>query len=143
MMEMTRQEKEIPKEANFGKAVIPKGEVPFAKVRKSEVGSSSTTKGSKEQSHEPNGEEEKKMRQDLVQNLERMLNEQNEYITTLREEHNDQTLKQRWTLERGDAWGDQTADMKNRNTGISVGQDDLYGFFWIRLGIISYVLVKE
>ena len=43
------------------------------------------------------------MLQDLVQNLERILNEQNEYITALREEHNGQTLKQGWTLESDDA----------------------------------------
>ena len=90
---MTRQEKEIPKKANFKKVAMLKEKVPIAKVQKSEVGSSSTTKGSKEQSCEPNREEEKKMLQDLVQNLERILNEQNEYIIVLREEHNGQTLK--------------------------------------------------
>ena len=52
-----------------------------------------TTKGSKERLCEMNREEEKKTIQDLVQNLERMLNEQNEYITTLSGEHNGQTLK--------------------------------------------------
>ena len=115
---------------------MPKEKVLIAKVQKSETGSSSTTEGSKEWSCEPNGKEEKKMLQDLVWNLERVLNKQNEYITTLKGEHNDQTLKQRWTSKNGDAWGNQTADVKNRNIGISVGQDDLYGFFWIRLGII-------
>ena len=54
-----------------------------------------TTEGSKERLREVNREKEKKALQDLVRNLERMLNEQNEYITMLREEHNNQTLKQR------------------------------------------------
>ena len=67
---MTRQEKKIAKEANFGKAVMPKKKVPIAKVRKNEAGSSSTTEGSKERSCEPNGDEEKKVLQDLVRNLE-------------------------------------------------------------------------
>ena len=97
-VEMTRQEKETPEEANFGKAKIPKEKVPIAKA-----GSSSTTEGSKERSCESNGEEEKRVLQDLVRNLERTLNEQNEYITTLRGEHNGQSLKRRWTLRNGDA----------------------------------------
>ena len=100
---MTRQEKKTSKEANFRKATMPKEEVPIAKVRKSEAGFSSTTEGSKEQSCESTGKEEKKMLQDLVQNLERILNEQNEYITSLREEHNGQTLKRGWTPRSGDA----------------------------------------
>ena len=41
--------------------------------------------------------------QDLVRNLERILNEQNEYITMLRGEHNSQSLKRRWTPRNGDA----------------------------------------
>ena len=53
-VKMTRQKKETPKEANFGKATIPKEKVPIAKV-----GSSSTTEGLKERSCEPNGKEEK------------------------------------------------------------------------------------
>ena len=65
-VEMTRQEKKTPKEANFGKAAIPKEKIPIAKVQRSEVGSSSTTEGSKERSREPNEEEEKKVLQDLV-----------------------------------------------------------------------------
>ena len=69
-MEMARQEKETSKEANFGKAAMSKEKVPIAKVRKSEAGSSSTTEGSKERSGKPNGEEEKKVLQDLVRNLE-------------------------------------------------------------------------
>ena len=41
------------------------------------------------------------MLQDLVQNLERILNEQNEYIIALREEDNGQTLKRGWTQKSG------------------------------------------
>ena len=63
-VEMTRQEKETPKEVNFGKAAISKEKVTIAKVRKSEAGSPSTTEGLKERSCKPNGEEEKKMLQD-------------------------------------------------------------------------------
>ena len=66
--------------------------VPIAKT-----GFSSTTEGSKERSCEPNVEEEKMVLQELIRNLERILNEQNEYIITLREEHNGQSLKRRWT----------------------------------------------
>ena len=124
-MEMTRQEKEIPKEANFGKAAIPKGKIPFAKVRRSERGSSLTTERSTERSREPSGEEVQKVLQDLVRNLERILNEQNKYITTLRGEHNGQTLKRRWTPRSGDARGGQTTDVGNENTGINIIQDDL------------------
>ena len=83
-----------------------------------------------------NGEEEKKVLQDLVRNLERILNEQNEYITTLRGAHNGQTLKWGWISRNGDVENDQTADVKNGDTGIDDGQDDLQVFFWIRLGII-------
>ena len=68
-VEMPKQEKETPKEANFEKATIPKEKVPIAKAV-----SSSTTEGSKERSCEPNGEEEKRVLQDLIQNLERILN---------------------------------------------------------------------
>ena len=60
-VEITRQEKETPKKANFEKAAIPKEKGPTAKVQKNEVGSSSTNEGSKERSCEPNEEEEKKM----------------------------------------------------------------------------------
>ena len=90
-----RQEKKTAKEPNFGKAVMPKEKVPIAKVRKSEAGSSSTTEGSKKWSGKQNWEEEKNVLQDLVRDLERIINEQNEYITTLRGEHNSQTLKRR------------------------------------------------
>ena len=57
-MKMRRQEKEASKEASFGKASIPKGKVPFAKVRRSKGSSSLTTEGSTERSREPNEEEE-------------------------------------------------------------------------------------
>ena len=97
-VEMSKQEEEIPRESNFRKTTMPKEKVPIAKA-----GSSSTTEGSKKRSYEPNGEEGKMVLQDLVRNLERILNEQNEYITTLRGEHNGQILKQRWTPGNGDA----------------------------------------
>ena len=116
---------------------MPKEKVPIAKVWKSEAGSSSTTEGSKKRSCEPNGEEEKKMLQDLVQNLERILNEQNEYITVLREEHNDQTLKREWTSRSGDVWDDQIAEVKNENTGIRVNKMTCRVSFRSSLG--SYV----
>ena len=60
-VEMTKQKKKTPNEVNFRKATMPKEKVPIAKT-----GSSSTTKGSKERSCEPNGEEEKRVLQDLV-----------------------------------------------------------------------------
>ena len=91
-VETANQKEETPKEPSFGKTKMPREKVPIAKV-----GSSSTTEGSKEQSCEPNGEEEKMVLQELIRNLERILNEQNEYITTLRGEHNGQSLKRRWT----------------------------------------------
>ena len=134
--EMMRQEKETPKETNFEKDAMPKEKVPIAKVRKSEAGSSSTAERSKEWSNEPNGEEEEKVLQDLVWNLKRILNEQNEYIITLRGEYNGQTLKRRWTTTSDDACDYQTTDVISGNTGIIVGQVDLQVFFWIRLGII-------
>ena len=40
--------KGTPRETSLGKAVIPKGNVPIAKVWKNEVGSSLTIEGSKE-----------------------------------------------------------------------------------------------
>ena len=58
-VEMLRQGKGAPNEASLGKAAIPKEKVSIAKVQRSEIGSSSTTEGSKEQSREPNGKEEK------------------------------------------------------------------------------------
>ena len=122
---MIRQEEKTPREIGSEKTTMQRDEVPIAKVWRSEVGFSSTTERSKEWSGEPNGEEEKKVLQDLVQNLERTLNKQNKYITTLRREHNGQILKWRWTPRSGDAWDDQTIDVKNENTDISFGQDDL------------------
>ena len=99
---MTRQERETPREASFGKASMPGDKVPIVKTERNETGYLLTTEGSKEQLREPNGEEEKKTFQDLVQNLERMFNEYNEYITTFRKEQNGQNLKRRWTSESGD-----------------------------------------
>ena len=84
-MKMRGQEKEALREASFGKATMPRDKVPIAKIRKSETCCSMTIECSKERLCEPNGEEEKKTLQDLVQNLEQMLNEQNEYITTSEE----------------------------------------------------------
>ena len=52
---MPKQKEETPKEANFGKATMPKEKVPIA-----EAGFSSTTERSKERSCEPNTEEEEK-----------------------------------------------------------------------------------
>ena len=93
-VEMTKQEKETPKEANFEKATMPKEKVPIAKA-----GSSSTTEGSKERPCElDKEEEEKKVLQELAQGLERMFVKQNECVTTLKEEHKSRTLKRRRTL---------------------------------------------
>ena len=100
---MRRQEKEAPREACSGKATMPRDKVPIAKIRKSEASFSMTTEGSKERLPKLNEKEEKKVLQDLVRNLERMLNEQNEYITMLKGEHNGQTLKRRWTPRGGDS----------------------------------------
>ena len=72
---------------------MPKEKVLIAKVRRNEASSSSTTKGSKEQLCEPNGEQEKNTSRDSAQGLERMFVEQNEC-----EEHNLRTLKRRRTL---------------------------------------------
>ena len=41
-VEITRQEKETPKEASFEKTAMTKEKVPIVDVRKSEAGSSST-----------------------------------------------------------------------------------------------------
>ena len=54
--------------------------------------------GKEEGSHE-----ERKTLQNLVQNLEQMFNEQKEYVTALREEHDRQIMKRIWTPEAGDA----------------------------------------
>ena len=82
--ETVRREQEAPREVNFEKAAMPMDKVPIAKIRKSKVVCSSTIEGLRERLYEPNKEEEKKTLQDLVQNLKRMLNEQNEYNTTLK-----------------------------------------------------------
>ena len=75
----------------------------MAKVWKNEAGSSSTTEGSKERSYKPNGEQKKNTFQDPAQGLEWMIVEQNECVTTLREEHNPRTLKRRRTLGSNEA----------------------------------------
>ena len=56
-----------------------------------------------EEEEEKCSHEEKKTLQNLIQNLERMFNEQNKYVTTLRGEHDYQIFKQRWTPEGCDA----------------------------------------
>ena len=85
--EMPKQEEETPKEANVGKTTMPKEKVPIAK------------EGSKERSCKPYTEEEKKkVLQELAQGLEQMSVKQNEFVTTLKEEHNSRTLKRRRTL---------------------------------------------
>ena len=81
---------------------MPNEKVPITKTGRSGAGCPLATKGSKKRSCEPNGEEEKKVLQNLVQNLERILNKQNEYITTLKGKHNGQTLKRKWTPRSGD-----------------------------------------
>ena len=100
---------------------MPKEKVPIAKA-----GSSMTTERLKERLCKPNTEEEeKKVLQKLAQGLEGMSVKQNEYVTTLKEEHNSRTLKRRRTLGSDEAWGGQTADVKNGNISININQDDL------------------
>ena len=72
---MTRQKRETPKEASTEKAKMPMDRVPIAKTGRSEAGHSQTTEGSKEQMCEPIEEEEKRVLQDLVRNLEPMLDD--------------------------------------------------------------------
>ena len=72
---MRRQEKEASMEASLEKAVILRNEISIARDKRGEMNGSLTTEGSKERLCELNGEDEKKTPQDLVQNLERMLNE--------------------------------------------------------------------
>ena len=60
-VEVTRQEKEAPREASSRKATMPRDKVPVTKIRRNEMGCSSTAEGSKERPHEHNGEEEKKV----------------------------------------------------------------------------------
>ena len=71
-VEVTRQEREAPMEANSGKATMPRDKVLVAKTGRNETGCPSTVEGSKERPHEHNGEEEKKVLQDLDQDIERM-----------------------------------------------------------------------
>ena len=92
--EMSKQEEETPREANIEKTTMPKEKAPTPKA-----GSSSITEGSKERSCESNTkEEEKKALQELAMGLERMSVKQNEFVNTLKEEHNLRTLKRRRTL---------------------------------------------
>ena len=100
---MTKQKRKTPKEASTKKAKFPMDRVPIAKIERSEAGCSPTTERSKEQLCEPIKKEEKRVLQDLVQNLGRMLDEQNKYITTLIKEHNSRTLKRRRTLRSDEA----------------------------------------
>ena len=67
---MRKQEKKALREASFGKATMPRDKVPVAKIRKSEAGCSMTIEGSKERLHKHNEDEEKKVLQDLAQDLE-------------------------------------------------------------------------
>ena len=100
---------------------MPKEKVPIAKAS-----SSSTIERLKEWSCKPNTkEEEKKVLQELAKGLERMFVKQNECVTTPKEEQNLRALKQRRTLRSDEAWGGQTANMKNGNIGINISQDDL------------------
>ena len=64
--EMTRQEREAPTKASFGKKSMPGDKVPIVKIERNETRCSSTIEGSNERLREPNGEEEKKTLQDLV-----------------------------------------------------------------------------
>ena len=81
-----------------------------------------------------NGEEEKKAFQDLVQNLERMLIKQNEYVTTLKEEHNCQILKRRRTLESDDTRDGQIMGVKMEALAHDISQDDCRISFGSGLG---------
>ena len=72
--EMIRQEENAPREAGSGKMVMPRDEVSIAKDKRGEV-SSLTTEGSKEQLCKPNKEEEKKILQHMIRELELMLKE--------------------------------------------------------------------
>ena len=86
------------------------------KIKGKGVGCSSTTPKPEKQPHEAvwgkvkpmegkeeGSHEERKTLQNLVQNLEQMFNEQKEYVTALREEHDRQIMKRRRTPENGDA----------------------------------------
>ena len=56
---MTRQEKDVPREAISKKATMPKEKVPITKIGRSGAGCSLATKRSKEHSCEPNREQER------------------------------------------------------------------------------------
>ena len=56
---MTRREKEAPRKAVSKKATMPKEKVPITKTGRSGASYSLATKGSKERSCEPNGEQKK------------------------------------------------------------------------------------
>ena len=59
-VEMPKQKEETLNEINFGEATMPNEKVPIVEVRKSEKGSSTTTKGSKERPCKLDKKEEKK-----------------------------------------------------------------------------------
>ena len=99
---MRRQEKKAPREASFGKTVMPSDEISIAKIERGKAGYSSTTEGSKERLCKPNKEEEKKTFQHMMRELELMLKEQKEYSTALREEYHRKTLGQGQTSESDD-----------------------------------------
>ena len=48
--DITRQEREAPREANSVKTKMPRDKVPIAKIKRNETGCSSTTEGSKKES---------------------------------------------------------------------------------------------
>ena len=58
MVKVIRQEKEAPREASFGKTVMPSDEISIAKIERGKAGCSSTTEGSKERLCELNREED-------------------------------------------------------------------------------------
>ena len=96
---MARQKHGTPRETSLGKAAMSNEKVPIVEIQKSEEGSSTTTERSKERPCKlDKEEEEKKVLQELAQDLERMFVKQNECVTTPKEEHNSRTLKRRRTL---------------------------------------------
>ena len=102
-VKITRQEHGVPREASPGKAVIPRDEVPIAKVERDGASGSLTTEGSKAQLYDSNIEEEEKTLQCMMRKLELMLKKQKEYATTLREEYHRQTPRPGQTPENDDA----------------------------------------
>ena len=74
-VEMIRQEEKAPKEVGFEKVAISRDEVSIAKDKRGEASGSLTTKGSKERLCKPSKEEEKKMLQHMIRELELMLKE--------------------------------------------------------------------